>query len=73
MQFRHFRARTVIYSQGDDCLTLLAKTSTASLGVIAALEWRPIRYLRFAQNARCPPWAVTGDSMITTLNPAESA
>jgi hypothetical protein len=39
MQFRHFRTRTAIYLECDDCLTLCAKTSTASLGVIAALEW----------------------------------
>jgi hypothetical protein len=31
--------RAAIYLQGDDCLTLCAKTSMASLGVIAALEW----------------------------------
>lgn len=39
MQFRHFSNANGDLLQGDDCLTLCAKTSIASLGVIAALEW----------------------------------
>jgi hypothetical protein len=49
MQFRHSSNADGDFLQGDDRQTLCAKTSMASLRVIAALEWGAIHHLRFAQ------------------------